>query len=369
MSERKASVIIVTFNNLESATKPCIESIYDYTDVGDFELIVVDNDSTDGTKEYLGLLKEEHPNVKIKINNENKGFAGGNNDGLRLAEGKYLVLLNNDTLVTPGWLDSLLLPLEKDRQIGLVGPISNAVGNEQMVTLEGMTEKSYVAVSEKYTRIHGNCRFDTERLGFFCVAMRRQVFNKVGFLDERFGIGFFEDDDYCIRVRSLGYRLVFTEACFVYHKGSLSFSKLGDQMLREMVDKNRVLFSRKHGKEWTYSDVVIAYLNKIERDLNTYRDAALDGEAGPYIERVTVRLPGLRDTVEGVRGIEKKMIKQIKHYGVTYSRWVGLLEKINAGIPFSGPLIRMGEKVGKELERFKNKVKKWRLIRNTKRLD
>ena len=95
----KLSVITLTYNKLEY-TKKFIESLYKYTK--DFELIIVDNGSTDGTVEFLKSLKD----VKLILNNENKGFSAGNNQGIELAEGEYIGFLNNDILLYPAWFEA-----------------------------------------------------------------------------------------------------------------------------------------------------------------------------------------------------------------------------------------------------------------------
>src|SRR6266446_2683225 len=104
---RKASIIVVTYNNL-GLNRLCLESIYARTEWPDFEVIVVDNNSTDGTPEYLKQAEKTLPNLRVILNKRNLGFAAANNIGLRQATGDYLVLLNNDTIVTRGWLSTLI---------------------------------------------------------------------------------------------------------------------------------------------------------------------------------------------------------------------------------------------------------------------
>lgn len=289
----KASVIILTYNQLEDGTKPCIESIYKHTNPRDFELIIVDNASQDGTVQYIKSIQAIYPNIKVCLNSVNKGYAGGNNDGLRIANGDYLILLNNDTLVTAGWLDALLRPFETDSRIGLIGPITNLVGNEQIVKLPNLNEQNFEKSAERYVRNNYNVLFETKKLGFFCVAIKREVFKKVGFLDECFGIGMFEDDDYCLRTQSLGYKLVVTEECFVYHKGSLSFSKLQNHQYQDLVKRNKDIFYKKHNEYWTLSDIALSYLNKMNSDLSCYVQS--NNDIDPNITRILVRIESFKE--------------------------------------------------------------------------
>src|SRR5512133_1166181 len=147
----RASLVVLTYNQLDDGTRPCVESIFRYTRPEDFELILVDNASSDGTPDYLREVKQSHDNVKLVLNKKNKGYAGGNNEGMRIAEGDHIVLMNNDVLVTPGWLDELLAPFATDRSIGLVAPITNSAGNEQMVVIPNLVEENYLELSAAYT--------------------------------------------------------------------------------------------------------------------------------------------------------------------------------------------------------------------------
>src|ERR1019366_4801858 len=111
------------------ATMPCLESIFSKTDYSDFEVIVVDNNSTDGTPLYLEELACREPRLKVVLNTVNRGFSGGNNDALQNAQGDIVVLLNNDTLVTGGWLTRIVETLTGDPSVGMVGPVTNSSGN------------------------------------------------------------------------------------------------------------------------------------------------------------------------------------------------------------------------------------------------
>ncbi|MCX6650720.1 MAG: glycosyltransferase family 2 protein [Methanomassiliicoccales archaeon] len=299
----RASVVVLTYNQLKEGTVPCVESIFKFTNADDIELVLVDNASTDGTSDYLRTVEKEHGNVKVVLNESNKGYAGGNNDGLRAATGDRIVLLNNDTLMTPGWLDALLTPLERDRSIGLMCPVTNSAGNEQMIMLPSLNEENYVEVAGRYTAKNKGHLFDTEKLGFYCVAMRRDVLDKVGLLDEEFSIGMFEDDDYCLRVKKAGYRLVINEGCFIYHKGSLSFKKLVEKDYQALFERNRERYEKKHGQPWRFNDLTLAYYNQMRREV----EALLQKDPGsPEVERITVRLKGFEYLINQARELEGK---------------------------------------------------------------
>ncbi|WP_333804621.1 glycosyltransferase [Sulfurospirillum sp.] len=294
------SIVVLTYNQLEDCTKSCIKSIYEYTDKEQFELIIVDNDSQDGTKEYLKSIESKYPNIKVLLNDINKGYAGGNNDGIKASNGEYVILLNNDTLVSEGWLERLLRPFHDDCKVGLVGPISNSVGNEQRVNLDGLTEKNYNEISKRYTTLNHNVVCETQRLGFFCVAIKRNVIDTIGLLDEQFGIGMFEDDDYCLRSIQAGFKNVFVEGCFIYHKGSVSFKKLATEKYQALFQKNKAYFLSKHHVDWSLSDIAFSYWHKFEDDLKSFCITKQDH----ILQRVLVRMVNFEHLLLQMKTVE-----------------------------------------------------------------
>ena len=174
-TQPETSIIVLTYNNLEH-TRACLESVYANT--SSFELIVVDNASQDGTPQFLQEFGRGRSNFRYMLNQNNEGFSRGNNQGAALAQGEYLVFLNNDTLVTPGWLPALLAHLG-DPVVGMVGPVTNSAANQSRIRVEypdlaekpAFTEMS--AYAHAYTQAHAGQAFEIEMLAFFCVGMRK----------------------------------------------------------------------------------------------------------------------------------------------------------------------------------------------------
>ena len=245
----KVSVVVLTYNNLRF-TKACLKSLEDNTRYPDWELVLVDNASTDGSRDYLAEYAQDKGWVKLVQNDRNLGFAAGNNRGLETATGEYLVILNNDTYVTRGWLVDLVRHLRKDPLLGLVGAVTNNIGNEAKIDIhyEDMAEMQQAA--HAYTKRHAREELDVNVVAFFCTAMPRGLFETVGGLDERFGLGFFEDDDYCRRVAAEGYRIAVAEDVFVHHHLSASFDKVDDEKRQALFDRNKALYEEKWGA-WT----------------------------------------------------------------------------------------------------------------------
>ena len=245
----RVSIVVVTRDNLVFS-KLCLESVLANTDYPDYELIVVDNGSGAELLSYLNRLTDLFPSIRLVRNESNRGFAAANNQGLALATGDRFVLLNNDTIVPQGWLTRLVRHLD-DPRVGAVGPVTNRVGNEAQIETCYRTYAEFERFAAEYTEAHVGEQFEIPMLVMFCLAMRRETYRRVGPLDEQFQIGMFEDDDYAVRLRSRGYRLVCAEDAFVHHFGGVSLgSLLTSRQLQELLNANRERFQRKWGIEW-----------------------------------------------------------------------------------------------------------------------
>jgi GT2 family glycosyltransferase/2-polyprenyl-3-methyl-5-hydroxy-6-metoxy-1,4-benzoquinol methylase len=227
------SIIIVTHNQLEY-TRQCLESIRRLTDEP-YELIAVDNASTDGTVDYLRAT----PQVRLITNDANHGFPAAVNQGIQVASGRQILLLNNDTVVTTGWLGRLLRALYRDPQIGLVGPCSNCVSGPQQVEGGYDNLAQLDGFAWEWGKGHEGVHVEINRLVGFCLLIRREVIGAVGLLDERFGIGCFEDDDYCLRTIQAGYRAVIAVDAFVHHYGGRTFLGTGVDCRALMAENQR----------------------------------------------------------------------------------------------------------------------------------
>lgn len=226
------SIILVTYNKLEY-TKQCIESIRWHTAQGSFEIIVVDNGSSDGTQQWLG----QQDDIRFIANADNAGFPRACNQGLEQAAGELLMLLNNDTLVTPRWLDGLKAALLSAPAIGAVGPVTNAASYLTSIPVPYQDGDAMESFAESFN--HSNPSKWEERLKLigYCLLMKREAYEKAGPLDERFGIGNYEDDDLSLRIWLAGYRLLLCNDTFIHHYGSVSFGENMKQF-RELLNSN-----------------------------------------------------------------------------------------------------------------------------------
>jgi len=244
----EASVVVVTRDNL-AFLRLCLESVLACTE-RPIELIVVDNGSSDGTPAYLARLAERNPNVRLIGNDSNRGFAAACNQGAALAAGDVLVLLNDDTAVSNGWLGRLADHLEGPR-VGMVGPTTNRAPNEAQIDTDYRTWAELVRFAATRAEQHAGEAFEIPTLTMFCVAMRRALYEQVGPLDERFETGLLEDDDYSRRVREADHRLLCADDTFVHHFCETSFGKLvSNGKYARVLDANKARFADKWQAPW-----------------------------------------------------------------------------------------------------------------------
>ncbi len=304
-----ASVIIPCWNQLEF-TRKCIGALFRQTGPN-WELIIINNGSTDGTADYMSGVQDVSPvPVTLIANGTNRGFPTAINQGLQYARGEYLVLLNNDVVVTDGWLDQLVAlsaisenedgdrtshsngespdakidtansdagqfqpseahpcpgrniatidlargdPVEQNEAskasetIGLVGPMSNYAAPPQLVENVPYHDLEEMKVFARRWRDEHRGQWSTVRkLSGFCLLMKRAVYDAIGGLDERFGLGFFDDDDLAERARRAGFALAVAHDLFVHHYGSRTFVGNGVDAERVLIE-NAARFAAKWG--------------------------------------------------------------------------------------------------------------------------
>jgi len=241
----KVSILVVTYGNRE-LTRLCLDAVFRTTLYPNFEVIVVDNASTDGTPEMLEEIARRNDRVRVILNRTNLGFAAANNQAIRVATGDVLVLLNNDTVPARGWLMRMLRHLE-DPKIGLVVAVTNFSGNESRIAVPYTTLEGMPAFADEYVRANAGKVFDIHVAAMYCVGLRRDAYETIGPLDEEFTVGMFEDDDYSYRARRAGLRVVCAEDVFVHHFGQASFGKLPKEEYDAIWRRNRQHYERKWG--------------------------------------------------------------------------------------------------------------------------
>ena len=253
----KVSIIIPVYNRIEY-TRKCLESVFEFGSKYDFEIIVVDNYSTDGTKEYLDGLGEK---ITAVHNKENLGFARASNMGAKHAKGEYLLFLNNDTIVTKNWMDILVRELDNNQNVAIAG--SKLLFPDETIQHAGVVFDEnklpyHIYAREIKEKDYVNKKRTFNALTAACMLVRKSIFNEVGCFDENFLNGY-EDIDLCLKIKELGMDIMYCPESVLYHYESISEGR-GDK-----YKENRELFLEKWG-------------NKIEQDDYAYmmEDKTLD---------------------------------------------------------------------------------------------
>ncbi|GBG57932.1 glycosyl transferase [Sporomusaceae bacterium FL31] len=229
------SIVMLTYNKL-AHTQTCIDSIREYTPADSYELIVVDNHSTDGTIEWL----QQQADIRAIFNSTNLGFPKGCNQGIEIANGDSVLLLNNDTIVTENWLSNLTTCLFSSSDIGAVGAVTNNCSYSQSVPVNYQCTEDMHKFAAQFNRSDPAKWEERLKLVGFCMLIKKSVIDEIGLLDEGFTPGNYEDDDYSLRIRLAGYKLMLCTDTFIHHFGSISFKEDNNfysQLLRDNAKK------------------------------------------------------------------------------------------------------------------------------------
>ena len=293
----KTSIIILSYNTLE-LLQLCIESIRTYTEAGTYEIIVVENASEDGSAAWLRAQKD----LVCIYNEENQGFPKGCNQGLKIASGTELLLLNSDVIVTKDWLENMRRALYSASSVGAVSCVTNSCSNRQQIEVPYKTIEDMQAFAAGYNTSNPALWEKRATLVGFCYLFKREVFEKVGFLDERFSPGNFEDDDYSLRILQQGYDLLVCRDTFIHHFGHASFMKgYGEQDLEEKLKRSNALVERNHAllqDKWhipeMYKRMDAEELRRLLQGQNGAREAT-SGRPLPKEKRIAVLLHKSRE--------------------------------------------------------------------------
>ncbi len=243
----KLSVIVPVFNQLDY-TQKFLDSLLKTSNM-QFETIIIDNASDAETEKYLKELEDSNI-IQLIRNEKNLGFPVAVNQGITASSGEFILIANNDIILTDGCLEKLIEVAESDSSVGIVGPISNEVSGFQKDN-----DAKYETIDEMHLYASDLAEKNTgeliifPRVAFLCTLIKREVIEKIGGLDERFSPGNYEDDDFCLRNQLAGYKTAIAKGIFVHHFGSKSFKSNGTKSYSEILHKNRQKFIDKWGAD------------------------------------------------------------------------------------------------------------------------
>jgi len=251
------TTILIPVFNCADYTKQCLDSILKNTR-SFYDILIINNGSTDHTKDILASVScIKQPNLRnfeVIENKENLGVVKAFNQGIDSFKGDHLLLLNNDCIVTSGWLENMLNAYSHDSCIGIVGPCTN--------TFDDKDHPHHQLIQAGYKNLSDLERFAArlrqEKSGKICVVqyvfghcmlVKRPVIDAVGKFDEIFGIGYFEEIDFCQNAVKKGYRVAVALDSFVHHFGNVTLDYLGIDR-EQLKEKNRKIYSTKHGVDF-----------------------------------------------------------------------------------------------------------------------
>jgi len=262
MKCKKVVIIILNWNRKFDAAE-CIESLKHIV-YPNYEITLVDNGSSDGSIEYI---KKLYPYIKIIANNTNLGYAEGNNIGMRKALGSetdYLLLLNNDTIVDPIFLDELVKVAERNKKVGFIGPkvyYYEFNGRRDIINfVGGMLDKTrgictHIGINEKDLGQYDETK-EVDYIEGSCLLIKKQVIEEIGFFDPNF-FAYWEEVDLCIRGRRAGYDSIIAPKARVWHK--IASSNIKERNIY-YLSRNRIWFMKKNSNIKEYISFVLYFL-------------------------------------------------------------------------------------------------------------
>jgi GT2 family glycosyltransferase len=260
-----------------------------------FQILVIDNGSTDGSVE---VLRRAYPDIELIETGDNLGYAGGNNVGLERAVARgadYVVLLNNDTVVDPGFLDTLVDVAERDPQAAFVGPKMLYLDRPDTVWFGGgridwMNGAAHLDHDAKDDARETAPR-EVDYITGCCLMVRASALPDIGLMDTRFFL-LFEESDWCVRARECGWRCVYVPNARIWHAVSRSFNGTGSPTYRYYFARNELLLYRKH---LSGLSLVRALANAHRRDVSLYRHL----RGGRHVREAEAVWRGVRDFWRG----------------------------------------------------------------------
>ncbi len=241
------SIITVNYNQPET-TEALLQSVISKNNYQEIQMIVVDNGSQN---DPVPGWKNKYPWVHFVRSENNLGFAGGNNLGIRESTGDYLFLINNDTEVTPGLIGSLSAQLEKNPQVGIISPKIKYFDAPDTLQYAGFTSMNYYSARNQcigqFEKDTGQYDHLTGKTGFAhgaAMMVRKCALKKAGLMPEQFFL-YYEELDWCDRFKRIGYEVWVDMQAVIYHKESISVGK--NSMLKTyFMNRNRMLYIRRN---------------------------------------------------------------------------------------------------------------------------
>lgn len=259
------SIVLMAYDHLEY-TRLCIESLYRYTSHIDFELIAVNDGSSDGTREYLNSLTD----IKRIDFNQNTRTTVAFNEGLKLVEGELILFTAGTAILTPNWLNNLLTCISSDENIGMVVPASNLDLNHQQSKLIYNSLEEMYQITESYNTSDINKWEERLKLSVYTCLTRTDLLKKLGGFDESYNLHSFEDDDLSFRMRRAGFKLIFAGDTFIHHFESADYTNDALVCSKSLNVDSKIFYTKFHVDALTDTRIDFEVLSLI--DFNNAKD-------------------------------------------------------------------------------------------------
>ncbi|MCJ7760545.1 glycosyltransferase, partial [Candidatus Bathyarchaeota archaeon] len=254
-------IIVPTYENSEY-TIACFESLKKFTEPGTYRIIWIDNGSKDISEVEESLKGTDYISIKLT---KNEGFVGATNRGIQASTSPFVCFLNNDTIVSKGWLDKLITTLSADDKLGILGPVTQPLpfdpqlerydSQHSLALHSSLLPKIYadLTLSDINEHLEKNYKGQTITISFvafLCAVAKREVINKVGLLDTHYAMGMYDDNDYNLAARKLGYRTELASDTCIYHHGRTTFKlieKVEKFDVKKLLRDNLLYLNQKWG--------------------------------------------------------------------------------------------------------------------------
>jgi len=269
-SHMDLSIIIVSWR-VKDLLKDCLNSIYNKTENLDYEVFVVDNDSKDGTEE---MIKQQFPKVNLIVNENNIGFAKANNQAIKISKGDYILLLNPDTKLVDNSIKKAYESMRINNQIGIIGCRMYNPDNTNQPSVRKfptffamfliMLKLHHLILNTKTMNDYLEKDFDYEKsqevdqvMGAFFM-INRKVIDSIGLLDQHYFI-WFEEVDYCRRVKNSGFKIIYLSDCKIIHHYGQSFKQVLNVRKQEIFNRSLLYYFKKHHPFYQYLGLLLIY--------------------------------------------------------------------------------------------------------------
>ena len=297
-------VVVLTWNRVD-VTKKFVESFLQQTTIPT-RLIIIDNASIDETPEYLKSLEDtDLCKFKIIVNDENKGFVAGMNQGIELVEAPFVCLANNDLVFSYKWLTTMIDLLKKDPSIGMLNPNSNNLGHHLP---EGTEVHEFAETLRKYK----DAFIEMPYCIGFCMVLKSELLKKVEGFSQEFYPMFFEDTDLSMKIKKEGYLIGMVKGAYVWHMEHASIQSLGAQK-EEIFQRSKKTLVEKWGKM-----LRIAVIDNIDKNLQKGIDLA---RGGNFVWMFSKGIPANREDIFHKHGVHE-------HSGIRFVGYFTLIDLV-----------------------------------------